>query len=301
MRYDRRVIESFVDLTYRGLSLGRRIRLSQVRPSTGYLELPAPMPVGSQIAIATDDGTAFDAVVTAIHEQVAGSDRAPGMTVAPALTAERAAAWWAARVSLPENDALRPRAPTATGRSRPATVRPRSHTDPMPPRRDGGAAGEMSTIIADLDARVAAAAGVAPVRPDGDRSAVPTMVMPLAEIEALAAASGGPGGEPDPAIMQQTGDHAVIDDGKRTVIMDSLDPAALDADRRAAAAAASAGAPPAAGDHAAPEPDAGGAGDDADAEPDAEDGDEDDEPPDTLKDAPTAQPARGRRERRPRQ
>ena len=66
MRYDRGVIESFVDLTYRGLSLGRRVRLSQVRPSTGYLELPAPMPVGSQIAITAEDGTAFDAVVTAI-------------------------------------------------------------------------------------------------------------------------------------------------------------------------------------------------------------------------------------------
>ncbi|HEX8109485.1 MAG TPA: hypothetical protein VF516_17260, partial [Kofleriaceae bacterium] len=90
------MIESFVDLTYRGLSLGRRVRLSQVRPSTGYLELPAPMPVGAQIAIAAEDGTAFDAVVTAVHEQVAGSDRTPGMTVAPALAAEPASAWWAA-------------------------------------------------------------------------------------------------------------------------------------------------------------------------------------------------------------
>src|SRR5262249_15116506 len=157
--------------------------------------------------------------------------------------------------------------------SRPATVRPRSHTDPMPPPRDGRAAGEMSRIISDLDARVAAAAGVAPVRPEVDHSAVPTMVMPLAAIEALAAASGGPGGAPGPAVRQHTGEHAVIDDGKRTVIMASLDPVALDVDLRAAAAA-SAGAPPAAGDRAAPEPDAGGAGDDADAEPDAEDGDE---------------------------
>jgi hypothetical protein len=269
VRYDRGVIESFVDLTYRGLSLGRRIRLSQVRPSTGYLELPAPMPVGSQIAIVSDDGTAFDAVVTAIHEQVAGSDGTPGMTVAPALAAERAAAWWAARVSLPEDDALRLRATTAAGRSRPATVRPRSHTAPMP-SQDGRAADELPTIISDLDARVAAAAGVAPARPEGDRSAVATMVMPLAEIEALAAASG----DPDPAIVQQTGEHAVIDDGKRTMIMDSLELVAL-------------------------APDAGGAGDDADAEPDAEDGD-DDEPPDTLQEAPTAQPARGRRKRRSR-
>ena len=45
----RLVSESFVDLTYRGLPLGRRIKLTQVRPSSGYLELAAPMPVGTAI------------------------------------------------------------------------------------------------------------------------------------------------------------------------------------------------------------------------------------------------------------
>ena len=41
------MIESFVDLTYRGLSLGRRIKLTQVRPTSGTLELVSPMPVGT--------------------------------------------------------------------------------------------------------------------------------------------------------------------------------------------------------------------------------------------------------------
>jgi hypothetical protein len=272
VRYDRGVIESFVDLTYRGLSLGRRVRLSQVRPSTGYLELPAPMPVGSQIAITAEDGTAFDAVVTAIHEQVAGADRTPGMIVAPALADEPAAVWWAARVSLPDDDAFRPRAATGSGRIRPATVRPRSHTTPTPPPLSGGTIDEVPTIISDLDARVAAAAGVAP-RPDGDRSAMRTMVMPLSEIEALTAASAEDPGEPDPAIGQPTGDHAMIDDGKPTVIMQPIDPAQ----------------------------DSGSAEHDADGDPDADgDADGDEEPPDTLKDAPTAQPARGPRRRRSR-
>ncbi len=274
------MIESFVDLTYRGLSLGRRVRLSQVRPSTGYLELPAPMPVGSQIAISADDGTAFDAVVTAVHEQVAGSDRTPGMTVAPALAAEPAVAWWAARVSMPDDDALRPRAPTGSGRTRPATVRPRSHTTPTPPplgsATPDGTIDEVPTIIADLDARVTAAAGVAPARPDADRSAMRTMVMPLEQIEALTAASADDG-EADPAILPPAGEHAVIDDGKRTVIMQPLDPVLLGL--------------------AGPAPDAAGAGD-GDAEPDP-DGD-DPEPSDTLKDTPTAQPARGPRRRRSR-
>jgi hypothetical protein len=282
VRYDRGVIESFVDLTYRGLSLGRRVRLSQVRPSAGYLELPAPMPVGAEIAIAAEDGTAFDAVVTGVHEQVAGSDRTPGMIVTPALAAEAAAAWWAARVSLPDDDALRPRA-IGPGRSRPATVRPRSHTPPTPPPLQGetteATTDEVPTIIADLDARVTAAAGLAPARPDadprpdGDRNAMRTMVMPLSEIEALTAESAEDGGETDPGIVQPTGDRAMIDDGKPTVMMPPVDPAQ----------------------------DTGSAESDADGDPDADgDADGDEEPPDTLKDAPTAQPARGPRRRRSR-
>jgi len=300
VRYDRGVIESFVDLTYRGLSLGRRVRLSQVRPSTGYLDLPAPMPVGSRIAITAEDGMAFDAVVTAIHEQVGGSDRTPGMTVAPALVAEPAAAWWAARVSLPEDDSLRPRS-AGSERSRPATVRPRSHTTPTPPPLSGAtteaAADEVPTIISDLDARVAAAAGVA-ARPDGDRNAMRTLVMPLSEIEALTAASADGGGEPDPADPPPApaDEPAAIDDDKRTVIMQPLDPAALGLELDDAAAGAPGHGAGSAHGVAGAQPEADG---------DAQDGDGDgggdiEEPPDTLKDAPTAQPARGPRRRRSR-
>lgn len=126
VRYDRGVSESFVDLAYRGLPLGRRIKLTQVRPSTGYLEMPAPMPVGTEIAISTDEGIALDAVVMHIHEQVGGSDRAPGMTVQPKLAAEAAATWWRARVALPEED------PVPTMRPRSVTVRPRSKTEEQP-------------------------------------------------------------------------------------------------------------------------------------------------------------------------
>ena len=35
--------ESLVDLTYRGLAVAKRVKLTQVRPSTGYVEVPAPM------------------------------------------------------------------------------------------------------------------------------------------------------------------------------------------------------------------------------------------------------------------
>ena len=89
--------ESFVDVSYRGLELGRRLKLRDVAPRAGYLEIPLPMPVGSRIAIATDDGVTIEAVVTAVHEQVGGSDQPPGMRVAPEL-AGAAAAWWSERI-----------------------------------------------------------------------------------------------------------------------------------------------------------------------------------------------------------
>jgi hypothetical protein len=111
--------ESFVDLTYRGLALGRRVKLTQVRPTTGYLELSTPMPVGTAIGIATDDGVLASAIVTEIHEQVGGSEHTPGMLVKPALDGDAARTWWAARVTLPELAPIVVAAPSV------ATVRPK--------------------------------------------------------------------------------------------------------------------------------------------------------------------------------
>jgi hypothetical protein len=248
VRYDRGVLESFVDLTYRGLSLGRRVRLSQVRPSSGFLELPAPMPVGTAIGVTTDDGATFEAMVTSIHEQVAGSERSPGMTVTPALTGDAPAAWWAARVSLPDD--ARPRTVTAGGRSRPVTVRPRSHsaTDALR-AAEVATTDEVPTVVADLDALVAAAAAApGPV----DVTDARTIVMPVIELEADAPpegegdgeAGGDPGARfaaspvrtpeiaevPEVPMMRHTGEHAVVDDGNRTMIMESIDPATLGID-----------------------------------------------------------------------
>lgn len=123
------MIESFVDLTYRGLSLGRRVKLAQVRPTSGYLEMPTPMPVGTTIAIATDEGVAIEAIVTAIHEQVGGSDKPPGMRVSPTLD-DAAKSWWSARVALPDEPTSAPKPepqpdPASPSRSRPVTIQPR--------------------------------------------------------------------------------------------------------------------------------------------------------------------------------
>ena len=100
--------ETFVDLTYRGLPLGRGAKLVEVRPSTGYVELPQPMPVGTSIALVPPDGPALTAEVIGVHEQVGGSERPPGMVVRPALADDAARAWWNERVTLPEVEKAKP-------------------------------------------------------------------------------------------------------------------------------------------------------------------------------------------------
>jgi hypothetical protein len=101
-----------VDLGYRGLSIAKRARLVEQRPSSGYVELAAPLPVGTAIAIATDDGLSFDAIVTQVRE-VASGERQPGMLLQPKLEGA-AAAWWKERVTLPELDKPPPAVALAT-------------------------------------------------------------------------------------------------------------------------------------------------------------------------------------------
>lgn len=224
-------IESFVDLTYRGLALGRRIKLTQVRPTTAYLELPMPMPVGTQIAIATDEGVTLEATVSRIYEQVGGSDRVPGMIVKPQLGSEAANAWWQARVVLPEASADEGR--------RAVTVRPRSHTVPQPVETpvaqvtdaplttEVTATKELSVYVAEQPQAVTepvAAPGYADERRDDKR----TTVMAAVDQEMLAKLTQSEG-EVE-RLTRTTGEHPVIDDGLRTTVMDAVDPAALGLD-----------------------------------------------------------------------
>lgn len=217
------MLESLVDLTYRGIALGRAVRLTQVRPSAGFLELASAMPVGSELTIAAD-GVTFSATVTWVHEQVTGSDRVPGMMVAPRLANDAASAWWQARVSLADGQVAKPALP----RNRPVTVRPRTHTRPTPPA-EGALTGNTPAIIADLSARIAAAAPSAPGarRPTPPAVAVPPPVTdePSQPRELVMEAD-----EPEPPTVQTTGEHVVVDDGAATTIMPAVDPASLDLD-----------------------------------------------------------------------
>ena len=199
------MIESFVDLTYRGLSLGRRVKLTQVRPSTGYVETPAPMPVGTAISIATDDGVTLDAMVMAIHEQVGGSERVPGMVVAPVLADEARQSWWKARVALPEE-------PPISMRVKPVTVRPRSQTivelRPAEPAEPAEPATIATPAVAEDDP------GATTVMNAIDQETLERLTRKSDEIPA----------------MSTTGEHAVVDDGKQTMMMEAIDPAALGLD-----------------------------------------------------------------------
>ena len=210
------MIESFVDLTYRGLSLGRRVKLSQVRPSTGYLETPAPMPVGTPILIATDEGVTLEATVTAIHEQTAGSDKAPGMTVAPKLAGEAPESWWRARVAYPDEVKA---APVVSRTSSKVTVRPRTHTIPEPEP-----AGGKTIAMAAVEPEPQTATDPIPVIPD----AKATMVMPAVDQELLEQLTRKSGDIEE--LVRTTGEHEVVDDGRSTTVMDAVDPSALGLD-----------------------------------------------------------------------
>ena len=204
--------ESFVDLTYRGLALGRRVKLSQVRPTTGYLELPAPMPVGTQLAITTDDGLAIDAIVAEIHEQVGGSEIPPGMLVKPTLAAGSVASWWSARVALPEL-APEPAAAPAVD-----VVRPKRDTRAPELIDDGRDTGVMAAATPVDDPRDTQEIENAEFREPTDDGRK-TTAMAAIDLEALGLTPG------------QT--LPIVDDGKRTVAMAAIDLEALGLDASA--------------------------------------------------------------------
>jgi len=111
----------FVDLTYRGLELGRRVKLHEVGPTTAYLEHGTPMPVGSQVVIATDEGLSIPVEVVRVHEQVAGAEMPPGMRVRAGALDGEAAAWWQRLVS--REDPAIPEPPGEVVRAEPRAVK----------------------------------------------------------------------------------------------------------------------------------------------------------------------------------
>ena len=140
--------EVFVDVTYRGLELGRRLKLREVGPSTAYLEHGTPMPVGAEVLLATDEGLSIPVTVVRVHEQVAGAEMPPGMRVQASGLDGAAAGWWRDMVS--RDDPQIPELEVAPMR-RPKPLEP----PPMP-----------APVIDDAPAAQPVAASEAPVPAD---------------------------------------------------------------------------------------------------------------------------------------
>jgi hypothetical protein len=219
--------ESFVDLSYRGLALGKRIKLTQVRPTTGFLELPTPMPVGTAIGIATEDGVLLEAQVTEIHEQVGGAERTPGMLVKPKLDTDAARTWWSSHAE-------------------------RAGKEAPPPDAQGK--------VTVMSARMSGQLGVPELMDDGRNTAV----MDAIDDSAIADAESAPAQRVTDGTMAAVSaprdSQPIIDDGKRTMMMDAVDLKALGLDP-----ASSSGSMPAITDEGADENGNGNGGDKPDA------------------------------------
>lgn len=158
--------EQFVNVSYRGIEVGTSLKMIEFGPTTAYVELTTPMPVGTTLDLVTDaagaPSVAFKATVLRVQEQVAGAEMAPGMRVRAAKLEGDAAAWWKAAVS---------------------------EADPVIPE----ACRERVDLTATLTATVPAPEAAAPEPPvveDEERQPKRTQVMDVSEIQAAIAAGG---------------------------------------------------------------------------------------------------------------
>ncbi len=201
--------EQFVDVRYRGLEVGQRVKLHDLGPTTGYLELPAPLPVGSILEISTDEGIRLRVRVARVQEQVAGAAIAPGMRVVAQLD-NSSEGWWRERAQGADPKIPEPRKPPV-----------RAETGP---------------VMVPSSSVPAAASG------NGAHSAT-TAVMSAAEISAALEHDEGPAvvdasdGAEDTADADRSKTDRSMTDRSKTEVMSAVDIAAIEADARADAEA----------------------------------------------------------------
>jgi len=99
-----------VDVSYRGLSVGAGLRMRDFGPTTAYVELAQPMPVGAQLEVVAD-GVRFAARVVHVRERTEGGEIG-AMRIAVDDIAADARAWWDALVTT-EDPAPAPAPPPA--------------------------------------------------------------------------------------------------------------------------------------------------------------------------------------------
>ena len=91
-----------VDVFYCGLPIGTQLRVNHVGPTSVFLELPEPMPVGTMVDISIDGRSELPVRVMRIHEQIGGNAK-PGMHVRLDSQPE----WWETLVNCDDPNFLR--------------------------------------------------------------------------------------------------------------------------------------------------------------------------------------------------
>jgi len=181
--------DSFVDVTYRGLEVGRRLRMRDFTSDAAWVEAPSPMPVGTEVEVVLDNGARFHATVSRVHEQVGGGERPPGMRVRPALAGDLRA-WW---------DRMLVESPA------PPEALPRGRRTSAPPIN--AAANVAASVAAPVEPPVIVSPVITP-----PQAATPVAAVPVAmphEETAPASDHSGP---------------VVIDDAQNTAVMPVVDP-----------------------------------------------------------------------------
>jgi hypothetical protein len=215
--------EAFVDVTWRGLEVGKRVKLHAIHPGDAYIDHATPMPVGTVLAIRTDEGLEIAATVTRVHEQVGGSNEVPGMQVKPAL-AGAAAEWWKARA-----EEAPVASPVPVMVTPPVVVTPPVMVTPPEPATQ-------VTVAPVSPAALAAAED-----PRASIVAKPTLTMSTVEVQRAMAAAGAVTEEQDPgrtevmsavdaatiealaASAEEPTDPRLVDDGRNTMVMSAVD------------------------------------------------------------------------------
>ena len=85
--------EQLVDVTYRGLELGKALPISELQPSSATVECPEPMPSGTELSM-TVAGMVIPVVVKKVREKNSTSELPGAMIVAPLALDDAARTWW---------------------------------------------------------------------------------------------------------------------------------------------------------------------------------------------------------------
>lgn len=85
--------EQIVDVTYRGLVIGERLRLRPLDALAAHIEYASPMPVGTELVVVGEGGVRLPVRVARVHERHDGATEPAGMRVA-ASAPEVIWPWW---------------------------------------------------------------------------------------------------------------------------------------------------------------------------------------------------------------